>query len=60
MRYNTAHASPPAVPRTGYGSIDDDHDELLNLATATLDLSDNQLPAAFESAVPTTIAWVTT
>jgi len=48
MRYNTAHASPTAVPQTGYGSIDDDHDELLNLATEIIDLPDNQLPAAFD------------
>lgn len=36
------------LPQTGYGSIDDDHDELLQLTGALLDVPDEGLVAAFE------------
>lgn len=48
MQIHTVPARLATLPQTGYGSIDDDHDELLNLALALLNVSDEELPAAFD------------
>lgn len=48
MRYDTDYALPAQAPQTGYGSIDDDHDALLNLATGILCVPDTELSAAFD------------
>ena len=48
MRYDTAYANCTQVPRTGHGSIDTEHDELLNLATGIQRVPDDEFAAAFD------------
>jgi hemerythrin-like metal-binding protein len=47
MQNNTATALHTQLPQTGHGSIDGDHDELLNLVIEIPGLSDDELAAAF-------------